>query len=92
MMLKRAVRKTIRMARAWLPESPSPHDFSNDYDAYPWLNTQHREISAEIGNLRPQYLWCVIDAAYMAKALGLPAVSVLERGVAWQFIRSRLWQ
>jgi hypothetical protein len=83
--IKRVIRGALRRASAWLRESePSPpRDFSKDTNAYPWLAAKYLEVEAdpECG-IRPAYIWGVLNGAHLARALGIPRISVTEFGVA----------
>lgn len=84
-MVKKAIKAAIRLTRKWLeePSAPDVHDYSQDPHAYPWLNALLDQIVAsEGGAQRPAYAWGVLHGAYLAKALGVTQVSVIEFGVA----------
>lgn len=52
-----------------------PMDRSSTTSMYHWVRA--RSVPS-----RPEYLWCTLQAARLAKALGCPEVSVVELGVA----------
>lgn len=62
---------------------PTPPDFSKDDTPYPWLHwLLHTSVREGNGDLRPNYTWAILQAAYQAKKLGMPRISVVEFGVA----------
>jgi hypothetical protein len=87
--LKYTTKKLLpaRMVRRWnalghllgnedYPEVP----FDN---TYPWLNYTFSELNRDVCcATRPMYVWGVAQGAALAKALGLPRISILEFGVA----------
>jgi hypothetical protein len=85
---KKLFRKTlgvIRLLKNWAEE---PVDVSRkvteDSDlAYLWLNSLLTQIVQDAPRIhRPNYAWGVLQAAHLAKALGMKQVSVIEFGVA----------
>ena len=55
-------------------------------NTYPWLNYAFLEVVAD-GRCayRPAYVWGILQAAALAKVLGIPKISVIEFGVAGGF-------
>jgi hypothetical protein len=74
-----------RLARRVLPRAVvdtlrSPPGFDN---AYPWLTHAFaRVVRDRRCALRPQYAWGALQAAALARVLGVPRISLLEFGVA----------
>jgi hypothetical protein len=66
-----------------------PFTSTLDYLNY-WQRRITREVSAELGAARlsgvaagrPHYVWGTLNGAYLAHALGIPRISVMEFGVA----------
>lgn len=87
-MLKRIIRKGVRLARRWLDEDGSPrevdpHLVKDAPTVYPWLNALCMQFFREDpSRMRPAYLWGVLHGAHLAKTLGIPAISLIEFGVA----------
>ena len=85
---KGLLRKTlggIRLLKNWAEEPVvvSPKITEDNDLAYPWLNSLLTQIHQESPSvLRPNYGWGVLQAAHLAKALGMKRVSVIEFGVA----------
>ena len=85
---KGLLRKTlgcVRLLKNWAegPVDVSREATENSDLAYPWLNSLLTEIHQESPSiLRPNYAWGVLQAAHLAKALGMKQVSVIEFGVA----------
>jgi len=85
---KALARRAIRKLNRWLEGDvhantlqEERHRFHNF--AYGELNCKMLEIMKEVGALvRPNYTWSVLQAAHLAKSLGLPRISVIEFGVA----------
>lgn len=88
LMLKTFIRKGVRLARHWLDEDSSPrevdpHLFEHAPTVYPWLNALCMQFFREDPScMRPAYLWGVLHGAHLAKTLGIPAISLIEFGVA----------
>jgi hypothetical protein len=84
--VKSAIRKAVRAARSWLREPSDP--FAEEERRFPSvaygrLNRKLLEIHhGDNGLLRPCYTWGVLQAAHLGRALGYPAISLLEFGVA----------
>ena len=57
------------------PERPGPWTPVGTSELYAWCKSRGVET-------RPQYLWPLLHAAHVARALGVPAISALEFGVA----------
>jgi hypothetical protein len=86
-MLGRAIRGTYEYARSLAtPPEPVRSIEVKDPDSYEysymWLNDILVKLMSEQPSLRPHYTWGVLQAAYLARALGMPRVSVIEFGVA----------
>ena len=90
---KRTLKKIARRVKDYLhqlgedPEgdhgySEGNHDHSRDEFAYPWLNAVFARILREGSGLRPNYAWGVLNGAYLASALEVRRISVIEFGVA----------
>src|SRR5436190_403132 len=84
-MLKRALRAGVRLARQWLDEkevvpayNPGLPPFS--YEAanlfFKYFVEQHESLR------RPHFAWGAVQGLNLAKALGLPRISLVEFGVA----------
>ena len=85
--LRRTVKSGIAKAKELMREDPPPPppmpDFSNAPTAYDLLNWLLEASVREFGEqMRPYYTWGVLHAAHLARALGIPRISVLECGVA----------
>jgi hypothetical protein len=83
--VRRMLRSAVRRAREFLREEPvlPAPDFANADFAYTPLNCiLERGVRQSQGRLRPNYTWGVLQAAYQAKVLGIPRISVMECGVA----------
>lgn len=84
--MKRVIRRVVAKARNYLREEEreeGPPDFSKHDFAYPWLNYVFQNTMKEGGpGMYPSYTLGVTHGAYLAKALGIPRISVLEFGVA----------
>ena len=82
-LLKRGLRKAARVARNWLAEpTPAPSPGQSRF-AYAEINAIVEHIAATLGPVqRPAYAWGVVQAAHLAKHLGVERVSALELGVA----------
>jgi hypothetical protein len=91
-MLKKAVRRTIRRARAWLAEPempaplPDPRQHAIEEHSYQWLNAAVlnlvRDATQATMPVYRMYVWGTLEAAGQAKTLGIPRISVVEFGVA----------
>jgi hypothetical protein len=88
--MKRALRRVakpvlskIRNVIAEIESSPTPRDFSKEDTPYPWLNwLLETSVRKSQGRLRPNYTWAMLQAAHLAKTLGIPRISAIEFGVA----------
>lgn len=90
-LMKSVLQGLITKARVqlewWDREMRREHMERRDYDRddlrTPWLNYQtERVLAAGQGKCRPNYSWSVVQAAHLAKAIGLSRISVIEFGVA----------
>jgi hypothetical protein len=87
-MLRRIIRKGMRLARRWLDEDVMAREVDlrlaeNASSIYPWLNALCVQCFLEDpSRMRPAYLWGALHGAHLAKALGIPAISLVEFGVA----------
>jgi len=87
-LLQGILRKTARSIRSlqkWAeePVKTSPPATEESDLAYPWLNSLLTKIHQESPSmLRPNYSWGVLQAAHLAKTLGIKKISVIEFGVA----------
>lgn len=85
---KTIVRRALRKFDHWLEGDVYQNDLNAERNrfhnfAYGDLNCKMLDIMKEVGAIvRPNYVWSVLQAAHMAKSLGLPAISVIEFGVA----------
>jgi len=85
--LKRAVRKGLAVVQQWLKEIPTTdldqkHYEKDDY-AYRWMNAVvSRMLFDTRSRIRANHAWGVLHAAYLAKALGVGRISLIEFGVA----------
>ncbi len=77
-------RRVIRHARAVVQDlDPGGGNHSNPMFAYAELNNALvRFMRTAPAELRPSYTWGVLQAAHLAKALGISRISVIEFGVA----------
>jgi hypothetical protein len=83
----RAIRQTYDYARSLAAQAapvrslevkdPESYEYS-----YLWLNDILAKLMLENPSLRPHYTWGVLQGAYLARALGMPRISVIEFGVA----------
>jgi len=80
-MLKRILRKGVRLINHWLYED-NPGAVRDAPVVYPWINAVLLKTLRESSLMRPAYLWEALHGAHLAKTLGLPAVSLIEFGVA----------
>lgn len=86
-LLKRAVRKGVAVAQNWLQETPTddldPRHYEKDDFAYRWMGAVLSRMQFEHkGVLRSYHTWGILNAAHLAKALGISRISVIEFGVA----------
>jgi hypothetical protein len=85
-MLRRAIKPAVSKIRNVLDETEidrAPPDFSKEDTPYPWLNwLLETSVQKSEGRLRPNYTWAMLQAGYLAKALGMPRISAIEFGVA----------
>jgi hypothetical protein len=86
-LVKRAVRKGVAVFQEWLKEEPTenldPAHYPNDGFAYRWINAATSRLLFETRNrIRAGHAWGILNAAYLAKALGIRRISLLEFGVA----------
>src|SRR5262245_50288865 len=84
---KSVIRRILRSAQGWLQEQAERFEREEQRFraaiAYGRLNRKLLELHQRDGSmLRPSYTWGVLQAAHLGKALGYPAISVLEFGVA----------
>lgn len=84
--LRRVAKPVVSKIRNVLTDvesSPTPPDLSNEDTPYAWLNwLLETSVQKAQGRLRPNYTWAMLQAAYLAKALGMPRISAIEFGVA----------
>jgi len=84
--MKTILRKTMRRGKKWLQDEPDPIAEERarfPKFAYGELNATLLEILKRRGGaVRHNYTWAVLQAAYLAKTLGLQRISALEFGVA----------
>jgi len=89
--MKRAIKRFIIHTRDYIlslkdqeNEKPKENHGRDQADfAWPWLNSVLAKLLTEGGRtLRPNYAWGVLQGAYMAKAIGITRISVIECGVA----------
>lgn len=85
--IKKAIGGTVRKTRQYIrsleDENTTEHDYSQDDFAYPWLNSIFTSILAEgLAVRKPSYVWGVIHGGFLARNLGIQAISVIEFGVA----------
>jgi hypothetical protein len=90
-LVNKALRRMVQSIRARVKkweeeereESSSRHHFEQNDFIYPWLNHLFTTLLREgAGLLRPKYTWGVLHGAYLAQALGIHGISVIEFGVA----------
>lgn len=87
-MLKRIIRKGVGLARRWLHEDGAPGEvdprlIEHAPSVYPWLNALCMQFFQEDpSRMRPAYLWGALHGAHLARSLGIPAISLIEFGVA----------
>jgi hypothetical protein len=81
--IKRLLRKSARTLRKWSEEPPQPPSDTNPRDATEILYTSN-PLFVSIMNEQQwhQYVWPSVQAAKLAKHLGLDRVSFIEFGVA----------
>jgi hypothetical protein len=82
-MIKKAIKASIRAARAWLREDPNLGQEPVLQDGPLYMNATFAELMKD-RNLarRPHYVWGVLQGARLSKVFGLGRVSVIEFGVA----------
>jgi hypothetical protein len=84
--LRAAARRLASRATRSTPSGLSPtaeEEAAQSPFDYAYVNLLHERIMARGGStLRANYLWGVLHAARLASVLGIPAISVLEFGVA----------
>src|SRR6185503_7317687 len=82
-MLKRAIRWGVRTMRRWMQEEPVDpawlleSDFVSEQINYRLLHLLKKQP-----DLRPHFGWGVLQAAQLAKSIGIPRISAIEFGVA----------
>ena len=82
-MLQRILRKSARLARRWRANGGAGADsFADAPFVYPWLNALCEDFFDDDSRMRPAYLWGALHAAHLAKTLEIPAISLIEFGVA----------
>jgi hypothetical protein len=87
-MIKRIIREGMRRLQRWLDEDRLAREVDlslaeNAPSAYPWLNALCVRLFLEDpSQMRPAYLWGALHGAHLARALGIPAISFIEFGVA----------
>jgi hypothetical protein len=89
--LKAAMQRLRAYAIAWEREdrerdqerAEKLRNYDEDAYAYPWLNDQMTKALRLGGaSFRPHFTWGVLHAAHLARAIGVPRISVIEFGVA----------
>jgi hypothetical protein len=86
--IKRPLRAGLRRLKAWILEDGdagaqerAPRPFENSYQ---WLaDTYRRCMRDPLCAQRPAYVWGALQGVALAKALGIPRVSLIEFGVAY---------
>jgi hypothetical protein len=82
-MLRKIIKKSVRVARRWSKGVGAGADAAAESPfIYPWLNKLCEELVDDDPRMRPAYLWGSLHAAHVAKTLGIPAISLIEFGVA----------
>jgi hypothetical protein len=81
-MLKKVARLGIRKAKGLMHEEPDPSWMRDSDFLYIRLNYQLLDLLKSREDLRPNYAWGVLQAANLAKTIGIPRISVIEFGVA----------
>jgi hypothetical protein len=76
--MKSVVRRILRGLKRY-SEEETKLDLSS---FYPMMTHLHRQVVEQIGWRRIQYVWGLLHAAHLAKALGIERISVIELGVA----------
>jgi hypothetical protein len=81
-MVKQILRQCIKRFETWLEDEPTiGNKGPGDYEfIYYWLNTKFVEMARQ-GFSRP-HIWGILQGVNLAKALGIPRVSIVEFGVA----------
>src|SRR5437667_9993937 len=86
LMLKRAVRSTLRRVKNWLAEEKVPANIPAfvPCDNRPeWLRSAFQKIVQDpVCARRPYYIWGVVQAVALGRCLGLKRISVLQFGMA----------
>ena len=72
----------MNLLRTWVDEPIARERRKWSKFAYAEMNVALLQMLARDGDLRPNYTWGVLQAAYLARELGFNATSVLEFGVA----------
>lgn len=77
-------RKGISAGRRWLQEDkPKKNvDFDTFDTAYPYLGHLFADLLNEEPDLRPHFVWGVLQGAHLAQALQIKHISCIEFGVA----------
>jgi hypothetical protein len=81
-MLRSLLKRGVRTARSWVENPIATERQRWGKFAYSELNVMLLQLLAAKGDLRPNYTWGVLHAAYLAKALGIKRISAIEFGVA----------
>lgn len=82
-MLKRALRGLARRGRDWLSEERrDEYEYGGPPYSYEDSTVYWRKLVKEHGLRRPHFAWGAVQAVNLAKALGLPRISLVEFGVA----------
>jgi len=82
-MLQRILRKSARLARRWRTNGSAGADsFADGPFIYRRLNGLCEDFFDDDSRMRPAYLWGALHAANLAKTLEIPAISLIEFGVA----------
>ncbi len=81
------MRKGIAVAQQWLKEEPTDDldltHYEKDDFAYRWMNAvMSRLLFEHKSQIRANHIWGILNAAYLAKALGVGRISLIEFGVA----------
>lgn len=81
--LKRATRRLVRLGREWLSDEER-RDYEYGGPPYSYEDSIlffHRAVR-QFALRRPHFAWGVVQAVNLAKALGVPRISLIEFGVA----------
>jgi hypothetical protein len=82
-MLRKILSNGVRWARRWHAKDFARADlFSEAPFIYPWLNALCEQFFRDDSRMRPAYLWGALHGAHLAKTLEIPAISLIEFGVA----------